>query len=460
MQGCFHPSRVVMLVLSVLALGFSSESFVKAGEPSRAGVEQDAVVQQNWHQWRGPLANGTAPAAKPPVTWGANQNIKWKAAIAGTSNATPIVWGDRVFVVSAEDTGRVDPKSPAPEDQPERMFGIVFPNTFFKFQVYCLNRHTGEVVWQETAAELVPHEGVHPHNTHASASPITDGERLYVWLGSPGLFCYDLDGKLLWKRDLGKVSTRLSFGEGGSPALFDNRLVIVRDQEEQSYIVAIDALTGKTLWEQERDEPSTWATPVVVADKSRAQVITNGSKRVRSYDLATGNLIWECGGQVANVTPSPVVLGNLVCCMSGYRGSSAMGIPLDKTGDLTDSDSIQWTLSRDTPYVPSPLLYENQLYFNKSNNAVLTSVDMVTGKVLYGPQRINGVSGIYASPVAANGHIYLVGRDGSTAVIKHGKTFEQVATNQLDDPMDASPAIAGSQIFLRSKTHVYCIEQQ
>jgi outer membrane protein assembly factor BamB len=324
----------------------------------------------------------------------------------------------------------------------------------------CLDRKTGKTIWERTAVEDLPNEGHHGDSSFASASPTTDGQRLYVSFGSRGIFCYDLSGELQWKRPIDTVQTRLSFGEACSPVVHGDSLVLNRDNEGHSHLLVLDARTGEVRWRAERDEVSAWATPLVIEHNGRTQVITNASKRVRSYDLATGEVLWECGGQVSNVIPSPVLCGDLVCCMSGYKGSAVYAIPLDATGDITDTPRIAWKYDRDTPYVPSPLLYGDQLYFNKVNNAILTCLNARTGESILEATRLPDLNNIYASPVGAADRVYFVGRDGTTLVLKHGAKLEPLATNRLDDPMDASPAIAGKQLFLRGRKHLYCLEGQ
>ena len=273
------------------------------------------------------------------------------------------------------------------------------------------------------------------------------------------MYCYDLKGDFIWKRDLGPAKTRLSFGEASSPVIHDDRLIITRDHEDQSSIFVLNAQTGDTIWQKERDEPSCWATPIVVKHKGRNQLITNGHNRVRSYDLENGELLWECGGQVSNVTPSPVADATTVYCMSGYRGSSAMALPLDATGDITDSDEVLWIKSKGTPYVPSPLLYDGLLYFNRTNDNILTCLDAKTGEAVIDQTRAKALNRVYASPVGAAGRIYFVGRRGVTLVLKKGAEFEILATNELDEPIDASPALVGSEILLRSEKSLYCISE-
>lgn len=425
---------------------------------SAAASQFDKAKYDNWHHWRGPDATGVAKRAEPPLTWSEEENIRWKVAIEGRGSSTPIVWGDRIFLLTAIDTGKVDPSLPEPEDQPKRLFGITFPNTSYQFVVLCLDRNTGRTLWRRVAVEKVPHEGHHGDNNYASASPTTDGERLYAWFGSAGLYCYDLTGKLLWQRDLGKVDMRRSFGEGCSPVVHGGRLVINRDNEGQSYIVVLDAESGETIWQAERDEPSAWATPLVVEHDGPTQVITSASNRVRSYALEDGELLWECGGQVGNVTPSPVTDGELVYCMSGYRGSALFALPLDADGDISGSDRIAWSKSRGTSYVPSPLLYDGLLYFTQSNNAILTCLDAKTGEAVIERTRIPELRRLYASPLGAAGRVYFVGRDGATLVAERARTFKVLAVNRLDEGMDASPVAVGRQLLLRGDKHLYCIE--
>lgn len=414
-------------------------------------------IQQAWHQWRGPLANGEAPNANPPLRWSDDTNIAWRASVPGRGSTTPILWEDRVFLLTSIDTGRIDPDLPKPEDQPRRPFGITYPNTFYQFVVLCYDRQTGDELWRQIATERIPHEGHHGDNNYASASPTTDGQRLYCWFGSQGLYCYSLDGELIWQKDLGPVSTRRSFGEGASPVVHDGKLVLNRDQEGQSYLVVLDASSGDELWRAERDELTTWNTPLVTHAAGRTQVVVSATNRVRSYDLDSGELIWECGGQVTNVVPSPVRFRDHVICMSGYRGSIAVSIPLAAQGDITGTSQVAWTLNQGTPYVPSPLLVGHRLYFNQSNNAIISCVDAESGEVLIERTRLPELRSLYASPVAAAGRLYLTGRDGETVVLKVADRLERLAVNRLNDALDASAAIVGDSLYLRGRTTLYCV---
>jgi outer membrane protein assembly factor BamB len=414
----------------------------------------------HWHQWRGPLATGMSPDGDPPLKWDEKTNVRWKTPIRGKGSATPIVWGDRVFILTAFDTGRKAAESDLPKPDPRFEKRPELPKTYYRFVVLCLDRNTGKVRWEQTAAEQVPHEGHHQSHSYTAGSPTTDGRFLYVSFGSRGLYCYDLDGKRQWQRDLGKMHTRLGWGEGTSPVVHGDSLIHNWDHEGESFIVALDARTGETRWKADRDEPTSWSTPLVVEHAGRTQVIVPATNRIRSYDLATGDVLWECGGLTVNVIPSAVARDGIVYCMSGYRGAAALALPLDARGDLTGTKKIRWESKPGTPYVPSPLLAGDRLYFTQGNNPLLTCLDTRTGKPLLDRQRLPGVSSFYASPVAAGDRIYLTSREGTTLVIRQADRLEVLATNRLDDPIDASPAIVGKQIFLRGHSHVYCIEER
>ncbi|MFT4691935.1 MAG: outer membrane protein assembly factor BamB family protein [Verrucomicrobiia bacterium] len=440
--------------ISLLAL------FTFVGAATAATAATAASTTDNWHQWRGPDHNGVSRSATPPTEWSEEKNVQWKTAVPGNGLSTPIIWGDKVFLLTAVNTGRIDPSLPRPEDQPKRAFGITHPNTTHTFVVLCLDRNTGQEIWRHEPTQLIPHEGHHKDNNFAPASPVTDGKRLYCWFGSSGLFCYDLNGKLLWERNLGKVRMGATLGEGTSPALYEDKLVIVRDNQRQSYIETLDAKTGKTLWKKNRDEQNTWATPAIVKHSGHTQVITPGSKMIRSYDLNTGDLIWQCGGLTANAIPCPLIEGDTVICMTGYKGHKAMAIKLDSKGDVTDSDQIVWTHTRGTPYIPSPLKYDGLIWFNQSNQSMWSCVDANTGEVYLDRERLPAVFNVYSSPVGADGRIYVTARNGITLVLKRDKELKILARNRLDDSINSSPALAGDQLFLRGRNFLYCLSNK
>ena len=424
------------------------------------GQDFNNAKPENWHQWRGPAANGVSTTAKPPTQWSASTNIQWKVPIKGRGSSTPIIWGNKLFVLTAVNTGEVDPDLPKPEDQPKRVFGITHPNTAFEFVVLCYDRNTGNMLWSRLATRRIPHEGAHGDNNFASASPTTEGERLYCWFGSVGLFCFDLDGNQLWESDLGKAHVSASLGEGSSPVVHDDKLVIVRDHKRQSTIQALDAKTGKELWKVNRHEGNAWATPAVVEHGGRTQVITTASGKVRSYDLKTGKVIWKTTGLTSNAIPCPVVEDGAVFCMSGYKGYSLMAIPLSARGDISGSDKIRWTKKRGTPYVPSPILYDGLLSFTQSNQALYSAVNAKSGKTYIDRKRLKGLSNIYGSPVGAAGRIYMTDRSGVTLVLKRSRELSILAKNSLGEQVVSSPALVGNQLFLRGRKHLYAIAQE
>lgn len=407
-------------------------------------IAADGAADRFWPQWRGPAATGASATAQPPSEWSETKNVRWKIEIPGRGVGTPVVWGDRVYISTA-----------VPVD-PSAARGV------HRFMVMAINRNDGKVAWQQTAKEEAPHEGTHQQfGTMASPSIVTDGEVLIASFESRGFFAYDMNGKLLWQTDLGDKRMRNEFGEGTSPALYKNKLFVVWDHQGESFIAALDRKTGKELWKAARQEIDSWATPLVVETPGGAQVVTGAMRRVVSYDAETGKVVWETAGLTMNPIPSPVASDGLVFLMSGFRGNSLKAVRIaDAKGDITGTPAVVWTLERDTPYVPSPLLYDGILYFLKSNSALLSAYDAKTGTPHYQAARIEGLtSQVFASPVAAAGRLYVVGQEGSSVVLKHGKTLEVIATNKLDDRFDASPALVEREIYLRGYRHLYCIAQ-
>jgi len=434
-------------------------------------VRADPANDQNWPAWRGPLATGASPTADPPTTWSDTQNIKWKAEIPGEGTSTPIVWGDRVFVLAAIDTDKrgqaaTPAELPPPPDRGGGRRGRggmgrgTPPSNVYQFVILCLDRKTGKLLWQQVAREEVPHEGRHPsEGSFASPSPVTDGKNVYAFFGSRGLYCYDMDGKLQWSKDLGKMRIFLTFGEGSSPALCGDSLIINWDNEDGSFITALDKSTGKTLWKTTRNEHTAWATPLIVDVGGKAQIVTIATSKTRTYDATSGKLLWEGPGLTRNVIPSPVAADGIAYVMSGYQGHSAMAIRLDKTADSNSSDPIVWKFGKKTPYVPSPLLYNGRLWFFADNAEIVTCLEAKSGKPIIDGQRIDGLLGVFASPVAAAGKVYLIGRNGGVVVMKDGNEPKVIATNHLDDKFDASPALAGADLFLRGQHTLYCISE-
>ncbi len=454
MKTIARVSRLACLAVALTAVSSSAEA--------------QAQPTQNWPKWRGPLDTGVAPTADPPLRWSETDNLKWKVSVPGFGTSTPIIWGDRVFLLTAIKGSAKEPSqppaaeaAPPPSSGPGRGgFNIEAPRESYQFAVLCLDRQTGKTRWQKNVRETVPHEGHHRDHGFASASPVTDGEHLLAYFGSRGLHCLDLDGNVKWSKDLGQLKTRNSFGEGSSPALHGNTVVVYQDDEtENDFIAAFDKRTGKELWRTPRSEATGWSTPLIVEHGGKQQVVVNGTGKVRSYDLATGQELWACAGQTANCIPTPVADAETVYVTSGFRGSALFAITLGRTGDLTGTDAIRWSYSKGTPYVPSPLLVDNQLYLLKENTGMLTCFDLKSGKAHFETVRLEGLFGVYASPVSANERVYVLGRDGTCVVLKKGPTVEVLATNKLDDKADASIALAGKDLFIRGHQSLYCIAE-
>ena len=532
------------------------------------------VTAENWPTWRGPAANGVAPGGNPPTEFSESKNVQWKTKVPGSGSSTPVIWGDQVFVITAEKTGkkvaaaggesrergqgaerRQRPDGERPEgrgrgeqgsrggdrprpdgdrgsrggerprpdgersqrggqsgsgggsfnreefikrfdkngdgelndaerdamrDELRQQFGGgrggersprsgrssrgrggfgggSKPTEEYRFVLISLDRNTGKENWRRVAATQVPHEGHHRDHGYASGSPVTDGEHIIVSFGSRGLYCYDMKGKLQWKKDFGDMRMRNSFGEGTSPALHGDTVVLLWDHEGDSALYALDKKTGTLKWKTDRNEASGWCTPVVTTHDGVTQVIVNGTRAVRSYQLSDGKLLWQCSGQTSNAIPSVVVDENFAYAMSGFRGSHVAAIKLGGSGDLTDSKSVIWTANRGTPYTPSPLLSNGRIWYLSGNNGILSVRDTKSGKLLVEGERLDGVSGVYASPVSAGGRVYIAGRNGTVSVLKDSAKLEVLATNELDEKFDCSPAVVGKQMFLRGKEHLYCI---
>ncbi len=415
-----------------------------------------------WPTWRGPHQSGVSPHGDPPVSWSETENVRWKVELPGRGLASPIVWGDRIFLVSAVAVDEVAygrSRQSAADKQARREWPPAVEPVAQRFIVQARSRKDGSLIWERTAVETTPHEPHYIDSSFASASPVTDGEVLLAHFGSNGLFAFDLEGRPLWSVDLGDMRTRNGFGEGSSPAMHGDRVIVNWDHEDDSFLVALDRRTGKELWRTPRpDEVSTWATPLIVESRRGPQVVIPGTGLSRGYSLETGRELWRLGGMTVNVIPSPVHRDGVVYLASGYRGNMLQAVAVDAAAGEVDGDSeLLWQYERDTPYVPSLLPYGDQLYFIKHFRNILTSLDARTGEVLFKEQRLEGIDNVYASPAAAAGRIYIVGRGGDAVVLEHGPSYKVLARNSLDDGFDASPAIAGGELYLRGRKHLYCI---
>ncbi len=396
----------------------------------------------NWGHWRGESGNGISTTARPPIEWSDTTNVKWKVAIDGLGSGSPVVWEDQVFVVTAVPTNGTSPANSVTE---------------LDFKLLCFDRETGDLRWERTATTATPHEGTHNTNGFASASPCTDGEHVYAHFGSRGIYCYTRDGQQTWSRDLGKMETRNHFGEGSSPTISGDSIIIPWDHEGPSYLLSVDKATGETKWKTDRDEPTCWATPLVIEHNGKKQIVMNGQNAARAYDFDSGQELWRCGGQTQRPAASAVGLGDTVFVGSGFRGSFLGAFRLGGNGDIEGTDHVVWSVGSNTPDIASPLLSNGRLYYYKGKSGLLTCADAKTGKLHYSTERLPGLRQIYASPIAANDYIFLTGRSGTTVVIKDSPNLEVVATNSVGETVDATPAPVDNELFIRGEQHLFCV---
>ena len=423
-----------------------------------AAPDAGASAATNWPQWRGPLANGVAPRANPPIHWSETNNIRWKIPLPGQGHSSPVIFGDAIYLTEAVPIGEA--QKPVYDNAPGVHDSVPVTHRF-QFVALAISRRDGSVLWRKVLREEWPHEGGHVTGSLASNSPVTDGEHLYVFFGSRGLYCLDLKGELKWSKDLGRMHTLHAHGEGSSPALYGNTLTVCCDQEGDSFLYAFDKHTGKQLWKVARDEPTSWSTPLIVEHEGKPQVIVSATRRVRGYDLATGALVWECAGLTDNVVSSPVHYQGVVIAGNSYYQQAMLAIRLaGAKGDLTGTDKVLWKLNRMTPYVSSPLLYDDTLYFLRHNQNILSRLEPLTGQPRGEPLRLEGIKDfIFSSPVGAGNRIYITGRDGTTIVLRHDRENAAIALNHLNDSFSASAALVDREFYLRGEHFLYCIAE-
>jgi outer membrane protein assembly factor BamB len=433
-------------------------------------AQRNSANNSHWPQWRGPDFNGMA-RGDAPVKWSDTENVKWKAALPGRGHSTPVVWGDKIFLTTAIPTGKTT-AAPAPEPANQGggrpgggrggPGGGAGANQEHQFVVLCLDKKTGKILWQKLATTSSPHEGYHgKYGSFASNSPATDGKYVYAFFGSRGVYCYDLNGKLIWQKDFNvKMQMHLQFGEGTAAVIEGDKLLLNFDHKAGSFIVALDKATGKEIWNTKREEISNWSAPLVVAHGGQKQVIVSATTKVRSYNLTDGKLIWECAGLGMNTIPAPVHQDGVVYVMSGFRDPKLMAIKLGREGNLTGTDAVLWSETRGLSYTPSPVLFDGKLY-TLTDNGMMSCFDAKTGKPYYHQQRLPKPYNFKASPVGANGKLYLATEDGDVVILKMGEKYEVLATNTLEDQMFiASPVILNGEIFLRSQNALFCISEK
>jgi outer membrane protein assembly factor BamB len=429
-----------------------------AGMASDTNKNSSAEADRHWPHWRGPQANGVAPLADPPLTWSETNHVRWKLALPGKGHSSPIVWGDRVFLTAAVPVGAA--QKPVHDNAPGTHDNVPVTH-HHQFVVIAISRRDGRVLWSKSLREEFPHEGGHETGSLASNSPVTDGEHLYAFFGSRGLYCLGLDGGLKWQKDLGRMNTLHAHGEGSSPVLHGESLIVCWDHEGDSSLYAFDKRTGRQLWKAPRDEKTSWSTPLVVGHEGRTQIVSSATKRVRGYDPATGAQLWECAGLTDNVVSSPVHWRGMIIAGNSYYQQSMVAIRLaGAKGDITGSDRVAWKLNRLTPYVSSPLMYDDTLYFLRHNQNVLSRLEPATGQPRGEPLRLDGIRDfIFASPVGAAGRIYITARDGVTVVLRHDHGNSTVAVNRLEDSFSASAALADRELYLRGERFLYCLAE-
>jgi outer membrane protein assembly factor BamB len=424
-----------------------------------------AAWAQNWPQFRGPQASGVSEGRKTPVRWDATKSagVVWKTPIPGLSHASPVVWGDRVFVVSAEGA------DPNPTYVPkDRGISLARDEVRHAWRLYALDRKTGKILWQRTAHEGVPRARRHIKATQANATPATDGRTVVALMGSEGLYAYDFSGRLLWKQDLGVLNPGLwddkdsSWGHGASPVIHRNLVIVQADGHSQSFMAAYDLKTGKQAWRVERGEITSWSTPTVVESGGRAELVANGGRFIRGYDPLTGKELWRFNDNNTEVKQqAPVVAHGLVYVAGGYPpGRGFYAFRPGASGDISEkpgaaSAHLAWKADKGSPYTTTPIVYGDTLY-TLSDGGVLSAFEAKTGRLVYQERLPSSFS---ASPVAADGKLYLSSEDGDVFVVRAGPTFELLATNPVGEPLMATPAISDGVLILRAHKHVYAVAE-
>ncbi len=421
----------------------------------------------NWPSFRGPHAAGASDGMQIPDRWdGARgDNIKWKRRIPGLAHSSPVVWGQQLFVTTA--ISSLDEAT-----FKHGLFGEGDASTdrsSQQWKVFCLDTRDGKILWEALAYEGVPKEKRHVKNTYASSTPATDGRHVVAFFGSQGLYAFDMRGKLLWERDLGFLdlgaydAPEYEWGTASSPIVYKNLVIVQCDTQKQDFLLALDIETGRTVWKADRDELPSWGTPTIYEGAKRTELVTNGSKFIRGYDPETGKELWRLGGSSQITAPTPVWSGNLIVVASGRRPEAPIFvIRAGASGDITlpkgatSSAQIAWSRQQRGSYMPTPLIYGDLLYV-LGNAGIFDCYELGTGKEIYRQRIEHQGGGFSASPVAADGRIYLSSEDGDIFVVRAGATFELISTNPMGERLMATPALAAGRMFVRGEHHVFAI---
>ena len=420
----------------------------------------------SWPQFRGPGSRGVAEGGnQPPDRWSATENVAWKRDIPGRGWSSPVVWGEHVFLTTVINTGTTENAKKGlylGGDRP------VPPDAVHQWKVICLNLKSGEIRWERQVLEGKPQSSIHIKSSFASETPVTDGERVYCCFGNVGIFCFDFEGKVLWRHELAPLPTRLGWGTAASPALHQGRLYYCNDNEQESYLLALDAKTGQEIWKTPRDEKSNWATPFIWENESRTEIVTPGTGAARSYDL-DGKLLWSLQGMSSITIATPFAAHGLLFISSGYVLDQQRPIYAIKPGargdislesDATSNEFIAWSQPKAAPYNPTTLVSGDRL-FVLYDRGLLAGYNARSGQELFSPQRLPHGRAFTSSPWASGGKIFCLNEDGVTFVLRDSDQFELLHTNSLaeDDMGMATPAIAGDRLLIRTSARVYCVQQ-
>jgi len=418
---------------------------------------------ENWPGWLGPGGLGVSSEGSIPIQWDMDTNLKWKTEVPGLGHSSPIVWGNRIIVTTAVSS------DPAANDWQKGfpMAGRSPDTESISWIVLCYDRESGQLIWSRIAIEDVPVNFRHLKNSYASQTPTTDGTYIYAFFGDQGLFCYDFQGNLIWSRDLGDFNMRQNWGMGSSPVLFENLVIQTCDQETgNSFIIAMDKKTGKTVWKQDREELSSWSTPHLYIQGSRSELIVNATNTIQSYDPTTGKKLWECRGPSTSITtPTPVSSNGLIFVSSGFVVDPVRPITAfvpGANGDITlkegetESEFILWRQPTAAPYIPTPIAHGEYIYV-LYDQGFFACYEAKTGREVYGRKRIGMGTNFSASPLVIGDKVYCFSEDGDVYVLKTGPEFEVLAVNSIGEGIMATPAVLDGMIFLRTIKNLYCI---